>query len=320
MESGAKGCEVIVSGKLRAARAKSMKFKDGYMVSSGYPALVYIDAAVRHVLLRQGVLGIKVRGRGRKGARGCGFRGIPAGSLVGSVSSLAEAITLSPSRILNLLVQVKIMKDFDPTGKRGPRMPLPDVVKVRLGDWGLEYLTHGWFQNSLDGGREDVYLSAQWAAWGGLFFAPHALPGLTSTLIPFLLLTLMCLLPILFPCPCRSSSPRRTSTFPTSPSQARRSTLKLELKLTSACIAFLGVSRCNTNVSQAHWGPAAWTRERMPLHALAMRTSLCIPCLASLLPACSGLGTHSRSLTVAAFWGRAVHFTSESHKSHLLPQ
>lgn len=26
MESGAKGCEVVVSGKLRAARAKSMKF------------------------------------------------------------------------------------------------------------------------------------------------------------------------------------------------------------------------------------------------------------------------------------------------------
>lgn len=35
MESGAKGCEVIVSGKLRAQRAKSMKFKDGYMVSGG---------------------------------------------------------------------------------------------------------------------------------------------------------------------------------------------------------------------------------------------------------------------------------------------
>jgi ribosomal protein S3 len=27
MESGAKGCEVIVSGKLRAQRAKAMKFK-----------------------------------------------------------------------------------------------------------------------------------------------------------------------------------------------------------------------------------------------------------------------------------------------------
>ncbi|GBG60483.1 hypothetical protein CBR_g5657 [Chara braunii] len=61
MESGAKGCEVIVSGKLRAQRAKSMKFKDGYMISSGSPVNDYIDAAVRHVMLRQGVLGIKVK-------------------------------------------------------------------------------------------------------------------------------------------------------------------------------------------------------------------------------------------------------------------
>uniref|UniRef100_A0A061RDH6 40S ribosomal protein S3 n=2 Tax=Tetraselmis sp. GSL018 TaxID=582737 RepID=A0A061RDH6_9CHLO len=84
MESGAKGCEVIVSGKLRAARAKSMKFKDGYMVSSGNPVNDYIDSAVRHVMLRQGVLGIKV----------------------------------------------KIMKEFDPSGKTGPKVPLPDVVTV----------------------------------------------------------------------------------------------------------------------------------------------------------------------------------------------
>lgn len=61
MESGAKGCEVIVSGKLRAQRAKAMKFKDGYMISSGHPVNEYIDGAVRHVMLRQGVLGIKVR-------------------------------------------------------------------------------------------------------------------------------------------------------------------------------------------------------------------------------------------------------------------
>ena len=59
MESGAKGCEVIVSGKLRAQRAKAMKFKDGYMISSGHPAVEYIDGCVRHVMLRQGVLGIK---------------------------------------------------------------------------------------------------------------------------------------------------------------------------------------------------------------------------------------------------------------------
>ena len=84
MESGAKGCEVIVSGKLRAQRAKSMKFKDGYMVSSGSPVHDYVDAAVRHVMLRQGVLGIKV----------------------------------------------KIMLDWDPTGKNGPKKPLPDMVTV----------------------------------------------------------------------------------------------------------------------------------------------------------------------------------------------
>ena len=61
MEAGAKGCEVIVTGKLRAARAKAMKFKDGYMISSGNPTTEFIDSAVRHVLLRQGCLGIKVR-------------------------------------------------------------------------------------------------------------------------------------------------------------------------------------------------------------------------------------------------------------------
>lgn len=61
MESGAKGCEVVVSGKLRAARAKSMKVTDGFMIHSGQPARDYVDYAVRHVYLRQGVLGIKVK-------------------------------------------------------------------------------------------------------------------------------------------------------------------------------------------------------------------------------------------------------------------
>jgi len=60
MESGARGCEVIVSGKLRAQRAKSMKFKDGYMIKAGYPKVIYVDRATRHVLLRQGVLGIRL--------------------------------------------------------------------------------------------------------------------------------------------------------------------------------------------------------------------------------------------------------------------
>lgn len=61
MESGAKGCEVVVSGKLRGQRAKSMKFTEGLMIHSGDPCNVYVDTATRHVLLRQGVLGIKVK-------------------------------------------------------------------------------------------------------------------------------------------------------------------------------------------------------------------------------------------------------------------
>jgi len=61
MENGAKGCEVTISGKLRGARAKSMKFRDGYMVKSGAAVNEYVDSAVRHILLKQGVLGIKVK-------------------------------------------------------------------------------------------------------------------------------------------------------------------------------------------------------------------------------------------------------------------
>jgi len=84
MESGAKGCEVVVSGKLRGQRAKAMKFTDGFMIHSGFPIQEYIDTAVRHVYLRQGVLGIKV----------------------------------------------KIMLPWDPTGKTGPKKPLPDHVAI----------------------------------------------------------------------------------------------------------------------------------------------------------------------------------------------
>merc|ERR1712238_496692 len=56
----AKGVEVIVTGKLRGQRAKAMKFGDGYMIKTGHAGQVYTDSAVRHVLMRQGVIGIKV--------------------------------------------------------------------------------------------------------------------------------------------------------------------------------------------------------------------------------------------------------------------
>mmetsp|Transcript_102276 Transcript_102276/g.196277 ORF Transcript_102276/g.196277 Transcript_102276/m.196277 type:complete len:107 (+) Transcript_102276:2-322(+) len=84
MENNCKGVEIIISGKLRAQRAKAMKFRDGYLISTGEPKRHYIDEAVRHVLMRQGVLGIKV----------------------------------------------KIMMGYDPEGKMGTKVILPDNVVV----------------------------------------------------------------------------------------------------------------------------------------------------------------------------------------------
>lgn len=61
MDKGAKGCEVVVSGKLRGQRAKAMKFRDGLMIHAGDITNYYVEKAVKHVHLRQGVIGIKVK-------------------------------------------------------------------------------------------------------------------------------------------------------------------------------------------------------------------------------------------------------------------
>jgi small subunit ribosomal protein S3e len=61
MDNGkAKGVQIIISGKLRGARAKAMKFKEGYMITSGEAKKKYITEAVEHVLLRQGTIGVRV--------------------------------------------------------------------------------------------------------------------------------------------------------------------------------------------------------------------------------------------------------------------
>jgi small subunit ribosomal protein S3e len=107
MESGAKGCEVVVSGKLRGQRAKSMKFVDGLMIHSGDPTNDYVDVACRHVLLRQGVLGIKW------------------------VTSSDFTHLLKYFLICNISYsRVKIMLPWDPQGKNGPKRPLPDHVSI----------------------------------------------------------------------------------------------------------------------------------------------------------------------------------------------
>lgn len=58
---GAIGCEVIISGKIRGQRACSQKYTMGYQISTGQPKNDFIDVAIRHVELRQGILGLKVK-------------------------------------------------------------------------------------------------------------------------------------------------------------------------------------------------------------------------------------------------------------------
>jgi len=61
MDNGkAKGVQIIITGKLRGARAKAMKFKEGYMITSGEATKKYIVEAVEHVMLRQGTIGVRV--------------------------------------------------------------------------------------------------------------------------------------------------------------------------------------------------------------------------------------------------------------------
>ncbi|KII72969.1 40S ribosomal protein S3 [Thelohanellus kitauei] len=61
MRSGASGCEVVVSGKIRGQRAKSMKFVDGVMIHAGDAVKENVEFAKNSVLLKQGVLGVKVK-------------------------------------------------------------------------------------------------------------------------------------------------------------------------------------------------------------------------------------------------------------------
>lgn len=60
IQDGAKGCEIIISGKLKQQRAKTMKFKQGYMICTGQPKNDYIDVAVRHVFFKQVILSSKL--------------------------------------------------------------------------------------------------------------------------------------------------------------------------------------------------------------------------------------------------------------------
>ena len=108
MESGAKGLEVVVSGKLRGARAKAMKFIDGYMISSGFQLGEYVDTAIRHVATRQGMLGIRVK---------IMLPHDPAGK-VGPKTTLADIVTILEPK--EEVAPAPMQYQADDLGKPGP--------------------------------------------------------------------------------------------------------------------------------------------------------------------------------------------------------
>ncbi len=61
MEGGASGVEITISGKLRTIRARSEKFRAGYVPKAGDAALKYVRKVGVHVQLKPGIVGVKVQ-------------------------------------------------------------------------------------------------------------------------------------------------------------------------------------------------------------------------------------------------------------------
>lgn len=60
MNSGAKGVEVVIAGKVPSARARSWRFYQGYLKKCGDIAIVGVRKAQARALLKTGIVGIKV--------------------------------------------------------------------------------------------------------------------------------------------------------------------------------------------------------------------------------------------------------------------
>ncbi len=61
MKKGALGAMIVITGKMSGARARSEKFKAGYIRYCGEPTLQYVKVATTYASLKPGMLGIKVR-------------------------------------------------------------------------------------------------------------------------------------------------------------------------------------------------------------------------------------------------------------------
>jgi len=61
MESGALGCEVILSGKVTGARSRVQKFTEGYVKHSGEPSVTIVDHGFALAVKKLGTIGVQVK-------------------------------------------------------------------------------------------------------------------------------------------------------------------------------------------------------------------------------------------------------------------
>lgn len=61
MESGALGCEVVLSGKLTGARARVQKFTEGYIKHSGEPSITIVEKGYAIAIKKLGTIGVQVK-------------------------------------------------------------------------------------------------------------------------------------------------------------------------------------------------------------------------------------------------------------------
>lgn len=61
MNAGARGIEVVISGKIPSARAKSWRFSAGYLKKCGDIAMNYVKKAITSADLKSGTVGVQVK-------------------------------------------------------------------------------------------------------------------------------------------------------------------------------------------------------------------------------------------------------------------
>jgi small subunit ribosomal protein S3 len=61
LSAGAKGVEIIISGKVTSQRARVESFRAGFVAKCGEPASKYVDVGKAQALIKRGLIGVQVR-------------------------------------------------------------------------------------------------------------------------------------------------------------------------------------------------------------------------------------------------------------------